>query len=250
MKTGYDSINPLGLPAGGDFYLGYVDGRWPDYAEIARLHGNVPVYGLTVFASATQGQGTDVESGNASIDSATVATQAELDRGVDRPIVYCPASWVDEVVASHTAAGIDRARYRLVSAHYGLGLHICGPDTCRQPGCSTKPDGTQWTSLTDYDITVTEDSFLAATPYPGPTEDNVPLSAADIQAIATVTNQQVRAVLGSQEGQDRLVQGFNRALSENGSTIIKDVIAAIGQEVFVPQPKPAPAPSPGPVTPT
>lgn len=233
-KTGYDSVNPLTLPAGGDFYLGYVDGRWPDYVEIARLHGNVPVYGLTVFGSKVIGDGTDVEPGNADIRTASLATQAELARGVVRPIAYTMASWVDQVVADHTALGMARGSYRLISAHYGLGEHICGPSTCGE--CQADPDGTQWTSLAAYDITTTLDSFIDTPSYPGPTEDNVPLSAADIQAVAAVVNQQLRAFAASQEGQDRMVGAFNRALAENGGTIVKDVVTALGQEIFVPTP--------------
>lgn len=172
-----DSISPANLnslPFTPDAYLGYVDGRWPDYAQIAAQHGGKPCYGLTVTGNPNIGDGTDTEPGNVDIAGCVRATAAELARGVDRPIVYCPASWAAQVVQAHTAAGIDRSKYRLVTAHYGgptmpgapiPGMHICGPATCSYgPGS----DGTQWQSLDAYDRSLLAPDFITAAAHPGP----------------------------------------------------------------------------------
>jgi hypothetical protein len=49
-----------------------------------------------------------------------------------------------EIVPVVMALPGARAAVRLWSAHYGLGEHICGPNSCGQ--LSIDADGTQWTS--------------------------------------------------------------------------------------------------------
>lgn len=172
-----DSITPSNLndlPFRADAFLGYIDGRWPDYAQIAAAHGNVPCYGLTVLGDGQHGDGTDSEPGNIDIAGAVTDTRAELARGVDRPIVYCPASWAAAMVQAHTDAGIARGAYRLLTAHYQgptmpgapiPGMHICGPASCRYgPGS----DGTQWASYPTYDRSLLDPGFITANSHPGP----------------------------------------------------------------------------------
>ena len=113
-----DSIDPSQLPDGMDAYLGYVDGKWPSYVAIAKRFGDKPVFGLTVFGTASIGRGVNVEPGDASIAQAVAATVGELARGVDRPIRYCSESQAAAMVAAHTAAGFPRSLYRLLTAHY------------------------------------------------------------------------------------------------------------------------------------
>ena len=174
-----DAIDPQNLPSGMDAYLGYVDGRWPDYAAIAQREGGVPCYGLTVFGSPSTGDGTDSEPGNADISQTVLATKGELARGIDRPIVYCPASWASDMVTAHTQAGIPRQTYRLLTAHYGWantipGLepseHICGPTTC---GYGPGSNGTQWKNdiAPGYDLSILDAGFINAIPHPGPSPE-------------------------------------------------------------------------------
>jgi hypothetical protein len=171
MADSITAANLNNLPFVPDCYLGYVDGRWPNYVQIAAQHGNKPVYGLDVFGNAT-GDGTDSEPGNASIAATVACTKADLARGVDRPIVYCPASWATAMVNAHTGAGIARSKYRLVTAHYGgptapgapiQGMHICGPFCGYGPGA----DGTQWQSLNAYDRSILAPNFISAASHPG-----------------------------------------------------------------------------------
>ncbi len=171
-----DSITPgnlLSLPFQPDALLGYVDGRWPDYLSIAAQHPGASCFGLTVFGSLSVGDGVDCEWGDASPWQAAQAVKAELARGVDRPILYCPMSWAAQCAAACNALGIDRSLYRLLTAHYGgftmpggqPGEHICGPNTCK---CPVQADGTQWNSYPAYDISLLNRTFLVANPYPGP----------------------------------------------------------------------------------
>lgn len=161
-----DSVNPAGLPPGMDAYLGYVNGHWPDYAAIAQAHGDVPVYGLTVFPGAW-GDGDDAEPGNMSVAQAVADTKLELVRGVSRPIKYCPLSWAQAMVASHYQAGISRTSYRLLTAHYGAGQHICTP-ACGY-GFTGYADGTQWIDHNDvWDESLLRVDFLLDASHPGP----------------------------------------------------------------------------------
>jgi hypothetical protein len=78
----------------------------------------------------------------------------------------------DEILAVLSGAGIDRAKTRLWTAHYGLGEHICGPGTCG--ALSINADGTQWTSsalglVLDQSL-LNDDFFTAATSGPTVTE--------------------------------------------------------------------------------
>jgi hypothetical protein len=192
-----DSITPANLnnlPFVPDAFLGYVDGRWPDYAQIAAQHGNKPCYGLDVFGNPT-GDGTDSEPGNASISQTVACTKADLARGVDRPIVYCPASWATAMVNAHAGAGIARSSYRLVTAHYGgptapgapvQGMHICGPFCGYGPGA----DATQWQSLNAYDRSILAPNFITAQSHPGTPSGVKPLPALDGPIVCIVNRPQ------------------------------------------------------------
>lgn len=186
-----DSItasNLLGL-AWADGFIGYVNGNWPDYDAIKAEHPGKPVYGLTVFADPKDGDGTDSEPGNASIAQTVVNTKGELARGIDRPIVYCPASWASEMVTAHAQAGVARAAYRLLTAHYGwprtlpgfqASEHICGPATCEYgPGSN----GTQWQNGSRYDRSLVDSHFIAAAPHPGPSPTPTPIPGENMQQL-------------------------------------------------------------------
>lgn len=167
----FDAIIPANLPAGGDAYLGYVDGRWPDYLEIAREHGNVPCYGLSAFGTIGLGQGVDREPGDATTAQAAAYIAAEVHR-VDRPIGYTSRDGAESFVNAVSALGVPRTSWRFLSAHYGAGEHICGPATC---GCPVQADGTQWNNAGPYDESLVTDNFLSAAPHPGPVVPPVPV---------------------------------------------------------------------------
>lgn len=109
----------------------------------------------------------DIESG---AEPLTRAPEFYALQAGTRPIFYTAGSNVDALTAALLVAGIARARYRILSAHYGIGEHICGPHTCGV--CTTTCDGTQWDGTAGgadtYDI-----SALRATFFNTPEEDQV-----------------------------------------------------------------------------
>jgi hypothetical protein len=155
-----DSINPAALPAGMDAYAGYDDGNWPDYQAIAAAHPGAHLLDLTVWL-ANRGVGLDVEPGDASVAQAPVFVNWRHAAGVALPVVYCPASWSQAVLNAMAGAKIPRGSWRLLSAHYGAGQHICGPGTCGYPPA----DGTQWVDHGTWDESLLADGFFG-TPAP------------------------------------------------------------------------------------
>lgn len=171
-----DSIFPQRLPAGYRVYLGYADGEWPTGAT---LHAKFPgrkIIVLTVTGVTIACDGCDIESGDLSPESGAAWTQRKLAAAPgSRPVQYASISRMPDVIAENSKLGITRDRVRLLSAHYGDGEHICGPDTCRyfeKLGSGTTPamDGTQWTDQSPglggpIDMSLLGDSFFAK---PGP----------------------------------------------------------------------------------
>ena len=159
-----DAILPGNLPTGFDAYAGYDDGNWPDFQAVAAAHGSAHLLELTVFL-ANRGEGIDDEPGDAS-DADTVTYVAErLAAGEWRPVVYASITRMANIVALQTAASHERASYRLLSAHYGAGTHICGPTTCKLgPQC----DGTQWIDHGPWDESLLADDFFEPAPLTTP----------------------------------------------------------------------------------
>jgi hypothetical protein len=143
---GYDATN-LDNFAGlldADVLFGYVDGAWATWAELRALTEWLPVHvvSIAVFAE-DDADILDVEPGDATNIQAPSWVRRQIKRGVWRPGVYTSVSNVDTLVDTLAAGGLNRADYRIWSAHYGIGEHLCGPSTCGQ--AHTAADGTQWT---------------------------------------------------------------------------------------------------------
>jgi len=71
-----------------------------------------------------------------------------------------------DVLAGLKAQGIGRSQVRLLSAHYGIGEHVCAPAV---PGCGyPAADGTQWTDSfpgnggASIDMSLLADDFFGA----------------------------------------------------------------------------------------
>jgi hypothetical protein len=167
-----DSITAANLPSGYDAYLGYRDGRWPDFAaEVAKFPG-AHVLDMAVTA-ADDATGLDVEKFDATVAQAPGWTWRQRGRGLWRPVLYASASNMGALWAALEHAGIARSSVRLLSAHYTYEPHICGPATCAFPGVPAC-DGSQWTdrapglhgSLIDESLLVA--GFFGAPPVPSP----------------------------------------------------------------------------------
>jgi hypothetical protein len=175
-----DSVEVGNLPPGADAYLGYVDGHFATFPALKRRFPGADLLALAVFSS-EDADGCDCEPGDLTVSQVPAWVGRQLARGAWRPVVYASASSMGAVLGALNNAGILRSSVRLLSAHYGVGKHICGPLTCRQPGCPAC-DGTQWTDMapgaggTLIDESVLLDNFFG--PAPAPAAPPVPKPSA------------------------------------------------------------------------
>lgn len=153
MLTMADSIVPSNLPTGYDAYLGYVDGSWPTCTEIKAQHPGKQFVCLTVFGTTPNADGVDIEPGNVGAGQGVDWAKRKLAAGGNRPVLYAsvgtagePTGYsMHEVVGLLRVNGIPRSAVRLLSAHYTLSSHICGPQTCK--AIDIPMDGTQWSDM-------------------------------------------------------------------------------------------------------
>lgn len=195
-----DSITPGNLPPGYDAYLGYTDGRWPDFhAEVQRFPG-ARVVGLTVLGGNDVADGCDIENGDLSPQSGAAYTRRRLDAGAVRPIAYASVSAMGDVLAELAALKVARSSVRLLSAHYRAGKHICGPATCKL--VSVAMDGTQWTDAapgvggTFVDASLLASDFFGVHPPAHPTSWQETMMLALPQLKQGASGAQVRTVQG------------------------------------------------------
>jgi peptidoglycan hydrolase-like protein with peptidoglycan-binding domain len=158
-----DSIFPVNLPDGYPAYLGYTDGFWPTIGDLEKLFPHARLVSLTVRGG--KAVGCDVESGDLSPAQGCTWARDQIRAGADRPVIYASASVMrDSVVPGLSSLGVARSSVRLLSAHYGIGEHICGPlvKACGYP----QADGTQWTDAfrgvgsSSIDMSLLLDSFF------------------------------------------------------------------------------------------
>ena len=159
-----DSTNVNALPAGYPAYLGYVDGNYPTADELMKQFPGKWYELLTVTGGTMTANGVDCEPGNVNAAGAAywAARKLYADRA-SRPIIYAsvvgePGYGMSDVLAQLPKSGIARSQVRLHTAHYGIGEHICGPQTCGL--LSTPADGTQWTTGDAYDMSVLNDDYF------------------------------------------------------------------------------------------
>lgn len=171
-----DSINVDNLPDGYFAYLGYVDGALipPTVAKLRAKFPGAVIVGLTTTGGTLAADGCDCENGDLSPSSAAGWVAQKLATGYKRPILYASVSTMVTVLQIMADLGIPRSTVRLLSAHYGVGEHICGPDSCAYPGVTGPMDGTQWTDSypgvngAAIDMSLLQDSFFSSTPTPIP----------------------------------------------------------------------------------
>lgn len=175
-----DSIRAANLPPGYPAYLAYVDGNWVTAAAVAARFPGAHILTMTVTGAAGA-DGCDCENGDLTAARAVAWARQRLEAGAWRPVIYANASTMFAVMNYLKASGIARGRVRLLSAHYGVGAHICGPATCKYeqaPGqVIPAMDGTQWTDTytgaggTQIDMSWVAAGFFTPPPPPAPEED-------------------------------------------------------------------------------
>ena len=142
----YDTIYNDQFPAGAAAYAAYVDGGigdQPNYAYIVSKFPKAQHLSVALF-SENNADALDVEPGASTPSDIPSWYAAQRKRGIQRPCVYASASTMNsEILPVLSGAGIARNTVRLWTAHYEVGEHICGPDSCG--ALSINADGTQWT---------------------------------------------------------------------------------------------------------
>jgi hypothetical protein len=140
----YDAILVDQIPSDAQAIAGYLDGSWPTFSSLTAEFPHAILFSITVTGdTSAHAMAVDDEPGDASTAAAVAWLKAQAARGTWRPCVYASVSSMGGVLSAMAAAGLNPANFRLWSAHYGIGSHICGPATCKLVGRTM--DGTQWT---------------------------------------------------------------------------------------------------------
>lgn len=185
----FDDVTVSLLPAGFDAYAAYVDGRFDNFSAVKAKFPNAKILSIDVLASNHSAECLDIEPGDASNASAVSWVKAKIAAKDKLIVLYTSASNVNALVATMEVAGIARDEYKLWSAHYGAGTHICGPATCGL--CLWACDGTQYTdtalghSLDESQLL--GDFFGAVAPAPAPTDPTLAENATG-DAVRTLQN--------------------------------------------------------------
>jgi hypothetical protein len=140
--TLYDSVSLDAIPAAAIAVAGYVNGKWPTFANVLTRWPNAAHLSIAVSADA-DADCLDIERYDATPDQAPDWVHRQMARGLYRPAVYCSVSGALDVIDRLASAGIARTAVRLWIAHYGIGQHLCGP-SCGYGAFGA--DATQWTS--------------------------------------------------------------------------------------------------------
>jgi hypothetical protein len=141
----FDTIYNDQFPPGAAAYAAYVDGGIGDQPNYAFIVSSFPqAQHLSISLFGNNADAIDVESGAAVPSQVPAWVAAQRKRGIQRPVVYASASNMNsEILPVLSQAGIALSTVRLWTAHYEVGQHICGPNSCG--ALSVNADGTQWT---------------------------------------------------------------------------------------------------------
>jgi len=156
-----DSVDVTHLPDGYDCYAGYTSGLFPTWPAVKRIFAQFHLLSIAIDA-AHDADCLDIEGGDATNAEAPGWIKRQMRRGEPRPCVYTSAGNAAALIRVIEDAGIARSQFRLWSAHYGEGKHICGPGVCGFPAA----DGTQWTDTapgrngSEIDESVLRDGFF------------------------------------------------------------------------------------------
>lgn len=161
-----DSITPSNIPPNlaEQAVLGYVDGDFITVPELAQLFPGAEIVSLTVLGGDAVATGCDREPGDLPPGIAATWLNARIQAGQSQPVLYASRDNVQAVLDDLALLGVNRDQIRILSAHYGLGEHICSPSAC---GWSLTADGTQWTDEfpglngSKIDMSLLGDAFFA-----------------------------------------------------------------------------------------
>jgi hypothetical protein len=163
MWVMFDSVDLNQIPAHANAVAGYTSGNWPTYVEMVKRWPHAQHLSIAVDAS-HDALCLDVEKGDATPEQAPAWFHRQVQRGIEKPVLYASLSVCKEsLVPTMEAARIGRESYRLWSAHYTGTPHLCGPSE----GLSVAADATQWTDAAlgrNLDESLCSDAFFASAP--------------------------------------------------------------------------------------
>jgi len=174
----FDDTSPDLIPLTATAVGYYKDGAYADGTAVAKRFPHAALVGICV-RGADDGDALDVETGDATIADIYSWLTRQITRKAYRPLIYISVSRVDDLMLTMDANKFERSAYRLWSAHYGAGQHICGPDSCKLT--KTECDWTQWTDT--YGGASLDASLLSDEPF-GPAPAAKPAVSVRAQAQA------------------------------------------------------------------
>ncbi|HET9721129.1 MAG TPA: hypothetical protein VFP55_13695, partial [Solirubrobacteraceae bacterium] len=162
----FDSINVDAIPSDATAVAGYVGGHWPTFHQLGRFkHANRLSIAVTAAEDAAC---LDCEPGDvppAAVGEIADWLRRQRGRGEARPVIYASRDNLPGIITGlHDAHGIAREKYRVWSAHYGVGAHICSGVSC---GAAFTADATQWTDKAlgrNLDESLLSDTFFPESP--------------------------------------------------------------------------------------
>lgn len=151
MRKMFDAVTATNCPNDGDLYGGYIDGNWPNAAEMARLHPTKRIVTITIWGGPADV--IDIENGDADEPQAIRWTVARRLLGKD-PTAYCSVErWQRRVVPSFAAARVALPHW------WAAGYHV-PPTPYMAPGAVA----TQWTDTGAYDESLVADFWPGVDP--------------------------------------------------------------------------------------
>lgn len=151
-----DSVTAANLPAGFDFYAGYVDGNFKNFAQIEEMYPGKTVP-IAVFSTTNAGIVGDCETGDMTPQTAVSWVVMRRKAGVD-PTIYCSYAAWGGVQQAFSTAGVAQPHY-WIAAYPGNGANL-------YPGSVAH----QWIDRGPYDESVVADYWpgVDAPPIPDP----------------------------------------------------------------------------------
>lgn len=138
-----DSTTAGNIPSWVDVEAGYVDGKYQSYYGLDPRKKRVSI--------TTNG-----------IKPADIGDIEKYDLSItDAPRILGKGSWGLYISVSRVRTllqVVPRASFKLLTAHYGAGEHICNPSCYR--GMPTWADGTQWIDHGSWDQSLLLDTFF------------------------------------------------------------------------------------------
>jgi hypothetical protein len=187
----FDDVTPSLIPSTAEAVGYYVDGRYKDGTDIAKLFPKAKLVGIAV-TSTDDADVLDVETGNATIADIfpwlTRQRSKTWTGSTSKPVIYTSVSNVDSMMLTMDANKFARSDYLIWSAHYTGSAHVCGPDTCK--ATSTACDATQYTDSAlgkSLDESECSAAFFRTDPAPDPAPAPKPSPAPAKPATVTLT---------------------------------------------------------------